>query len=538
MIRLAKKRKALKKKNSKASTVKKSASKKTNDNNKVKVYNVDDSQKKEQIKTRREKNIQAFLIVLIVILAIAAIFSAIQTFFPDLFGEYTLSGELAAKVNGQAITVQQLDMEYERLPEQYKYVLTKELFLSQLIDEMLLKQEAMNQGTSVDEEEIDERIDSFVQDNNLTDEQLDDILDEKKLTHEDFRDLVRNQLLIEKLLEKNVLGKVNVTSELALQYYNDNPDAFKIPELAKVRHILINLVERTEEEAEQRANSVFKELENDKSNFCKLVNEYSDDAGSIDKCGEYTFPRGQMVEEFENFAFNQEIGDVNIVKTGFGYHIVWVVNRTAESLISYKDAEEQIIIILEKQQEKTIYSDFIVGLREKADIVNYLEEKAMKEAEAAAEKEAAEEPVEAPEEEISIVIEEEAEEEEVMEGEMPAEEEVEEALEEVVEEEIAEEEPAAEPAEELGFAECLAQQGAVLYGAYWDSSTKKQRDYFGADIGKINYVECGVEGDYRAQAIECADAGILAYPTWVIDGEKHLGILTPQELSALTGCEI
>lgn len=508
----------------------------------LKVYKVN-GVKKEDKKARREKAVQTFLIVLIVILAIAAIFSAIKTFFPNWFGRFSLQGELAARVNGQPITMSQLDLEYERLPLQYKYFITKEAFLTQLIDEVLLNKEAAKQGLSVTEQEVDESLNKFMQENNMTKEKLDQLLTEKKLTEAELRSLVKNQLLIDKLLKQEVNSKVNVTTEMMLQYYNENSDSFRVPEMVTVRHILVGLDNRTDKEAEVRVNTVMKELKADKSNFCELVSLYSDDSGSLDTCGEYIFPRGQMVEEFEKVAFEQGLGKVSIVKTTFGYHVLWTINKTAEEIINFKDVQEQITLTLEGQQQKMLYSELIVRLREKAEVINYLEQKEKELAEKTA-KQAEENKTEETEGAVQLVVEEKAAEEkkepeitiesveetkEVVVEQKELEKEIEPAVEEVVEE---------KPVVTLGFAECLTSKGATLYGAYWDSSTKKQKDYFGAEIAKISYVECGVQGDFRAQDKVCEDAGILAYPTWVVNNQKHMGIQTLQQLAQLTGCKI
>jgi len=551
---LAKKRKVLKKPNHKQKS--KRTRNKNNKDNKVRIYKVNQATLEEQAKARREKNIQTFLVVVIIILAIAAIFSAIQTFFPNLFGRITLKGELAAKVNGVPITMQRLDTEYERLPAQYKYFITKEAFLNQLIDEILMVEEARKKGLFVSEEEVDKSLQTFMEQNNISQERLNDILKAKKLTYNELRQLVSNQRLIDKLLEEEVKNKINITTAMALQYYNENPDTFKIPELVTARHILISTNNRTEKEAYQQARIVLGLLEEDKSNFCDLVEEYSDDSGSLDKCGEYVFPRGQMVKEFEEAAFSQGEGNITLVNTSFGSHIIWTINKTPEQIMRFQDVEEQINRILRTQQEKMLYSDFIAGLRAQADITNYLVQEQKEEAEAKEEGTPGEEGgvVAAEQGEIKVVMEEQGEEEEVTPREAIEEEAVEEVeegvdvmmpeeevaeeqqeLEETVEKEIAEIE---EVTAKLSLAECLTSKGAVLYGAYWDSSTKKQKASFGDDIDKIKYVECGVEGDYRAQTIECSEAGIMAYPTWVINNEKHMGVLTYEELAALTGCEI
>lgn len=524
---------------------------KITDNGKgLKVYKVENVQQKEEVKRRKEKTIQTFLIVLIIILAIAAIFSAINTFFPDLFGKFSLGGQLAARVNGFPITVAQMDQDYERLPLQYKYYITKEAYLGQLIDEVLLTQEAAKQGFSVSEKEVDDSLNTFMQESNVTPEKLNDVLKQKNLNYEQLRSLVKNQLLIDKLLEKEVNSKVNVTDAQALQYYNDNPATFKAPEMVTARHILVGLVNRTQEQAKAKAQEIFTYLKNDKSNFCDLVTLYSDDSGSTEKCGEYTFPKGQMVAEFEKAAFEQGIGNVSIINTTFGYHIVWTVNLTPEKQVPFSDVKSQIITVLQNQQEKMVYSDLVANLRAKAKIINYVEQQAQKEKEEQAKK-AAENKTEletakptdetATKTQVNVIA---PAEKETPETETTAEEglgveqeelgnETEEAIGEVVEEETI----PAETQPTISFSECLKREGAVLYGAYWDSSTKAQKELFGADAANINYIECGIQGDYKAQADICEEVGIQAYPTWIIGNDKYMGIQEVKQLAVLTGCK-
>jgi parvulin-like peptidyl-prolyl isomerase len=519
----------------------------------LKVYKVETAQQKEQARMRKEKNIHTFLIVVIIILAIAAVFSAIHTFFPrifyqqnfitNIFGKFSLSGELAARVNGVRITEAQLNDEYARLPVQYQYFITKEVFLQQLIDEVLLSQEASKQGLSVSEAEIDENLNTFMQENNLTQDSLNELLVQKQMTYEQLRSLVQGQLLIDKVLQQEVKSKVNVTSAEALQYYNDNPNTFKVPETVTARHILIGLVNRTPEQAKEKALEVLQMLKDDNSNFCELVTQYSDDSGSLDNCGEYTFPKGQMVPEFETAAFEQGIGQTSLVNTTYGYHIIWTVNMTPEKVVPFADVEDQIITVLGGQQEKMIYSDLIAGLRADANIVNYYEQEQEKQKEEAAlENKTEEQPEQATGEaaattQVNVVAPEEStempDEEEISQDQQELEAETEKAVEEVIEEE----EPAAEAKPVIGFTDCLKKEGAVLYGAYWDSSTNTQKELFGMDAANIDYVECGVQGDYRAQAEVCRQTGIQAYPTWVIGSEKYMGILEIKQLETMTGCK-
>lgn len=105
-----------------------------------------------------------------------------------------------------------------------------------------------------------------------------------------------------------------------------------IPDSAKVRHILLPYIgsrtsgapaTQTEEEAKATADSLLTILKRNKSKFPEFVKEFSADQGSVANEGRYDWhPYGTMVPEFNDFEFNGKVGDIDIVKTVFGFHIV------------------------------------------------------------------------------------------------------------------------------------------------------------------------------------------------------------------------
>jgi len=113
----------------------------------------------------------------------------------------------------------------------------------------------------------------------------------------------------------------------------------RVADSAKVRHILIPFIgaqtsggapaERTEAEAKVTADSLLKVLKRNKSKFPELVKAFSSDRGSVDKEGRYDWhPYGTMVTEFNDFEFNGRVGDMDVVKTMFGFHIVEIEGLT------------------------------------------------------------------------------------------------------------------------------------------------------------------------------------------------------------------
>ena len=79
--------------------------------------------------------------------------------------------------------------------------------------------------------------------------------------------------------------------------------------------------------------------------FAKIAKNYSKDSGSANKSGDLGwFSKGAMVPEFEEAAFSQEIGEIGEpVQSQFGYHIIQVLDRqelplSAEQLQQNRDS--------------------------------------------------------------------------------------------------------------------------------------------------------------------------------------------------------
>jgi peptidyl-prolyl cis-trans isomerase D len=116
-------------------------------------------------------------------------------------------------------------------------------------------------------------------------------------------------------------------------YFNAHQSEYSTPEQARSRHILITVPAgadaKTDAAAKAKAEDILKQIKAG-SNFADLAKQYSDDPGSKNSGGELPFAQhGAMVPEFDKAIFSQKIGDTEIVKSQFGYHIVQVEERKA-----------------------------------------------------------------------------------------------------------------------------------------------------------------------------------------------------------------
>lgn len=96
-----------------------------------------------------------------------------------------------------------------------------------------------------------------------------------------------------------------------------------------VRHILV--------EDEETANDLLTEWKEsstpDEETFAAMATEHSTDTGSTESGGLYEdIPKGQMVDEFENWCFDpaRQPGDTGIVPSSYGYHIMYFVEKNPE----------------------------------------------------------------------------------------------------------------------------------------------------------------------------------------------------------------
>jgi len=175
---------------------------------------------------------------------------------------------------------------------------------------------------------------------------VDMTLDElvKKMTEEATADAVLRREL-----------KFEVKDAEVKKFYDENPDRFEKPELVRAAHILVGTAEPDGSEMspakkkEQLALAEkLKKRADGGEDFAKLAAEFSDDTGSKSKGGEYTFPRGQMVPEFEAVAFSQKTNQISdVVTTKFGYHIIKTLEKTPAKTVPFDEASPDIRKFLE-----------------------------------------------------------------------------------------------------------------------------------------------------------------------------------------------
>lgn len=132
------------------------------------------------------------------------------------------ASDTAAYVNGEAITMKELDYSYQyALPEEYKKVMTKWEFLNEsVIPQKLLLQEALKSNVTVTNEEVKLAINELVQFSGLTAEEFEQQLKDLNLGWSDVELTYWTRLTIAKFVDRNIINSVNVTKAELQRAYN------------------------------------------------------------------------------------------------------------------------------------------------------------------------------------------------------------------------------------------------------------------------------------------------------------------------------
>ncbi|NQU39893.1 MAG: peptidylprolyl isomerase [Lentisphaerae bacterium] len=243
--------------------------------------------------------------------------------------------------------------------------------IEQFISQALIQKEAERQEIPVSDEEVDAVIARLSETlpEGMT---LEQALAAQNLALEDLRKDITGNERMRKLYEAQTASVEAPTDEEVSSFYDENSDRFKTEESVETSHILIACDESADEAAHAKAKAEAEALRveiEEGADFAELAMAHSS-CPSKDRGGSLgANPRGRMVKEFDDAAFSQEVGMVGpVVKTQFGYHLIKVDAKEEGGMRSLEESSEEIRAYLEAQSKEQLFSTFLDGLREGAEI--------------------------------------------------------------------------------------------------------------------------------------------------------------------------
>jgi len=258
-----------------------------------------------------------------------------------------------------------------------------------VLDELIALQLLLGKATEADKakgkELFGKSFQKFKTDAKLSDAEFDEKLNPQLrmqgFTRAEWEKKRVDQATVGVVLEREL--KIQISDDAAKKFFDENPAKFEEPEMVRASHILLSTrdqatgVELTSEQKEAKRKLAEDLLKRARAgeDFAKLATEYTEDTGSKDKGGEYKFPRGQMVPEFESAAFSLGTNQVSdIVTTQFGYHIIKVSEKFPAHKLEFAKVADDLKEGLKQQEIQKQLPDYVSKIKKEAD-VQILDEK-------------------------------------------------------------------------------------------------------------------------------------------------------------------
>ncbi len=319
-------------------------------------------------KSKSKEKSTNWVLISLIILAVIAVGVILFVIFHS---KGVAKDSVVALINGQPIYKSEITSRYNLMVTTMNPLITEEQVLNMSITDKLLLQEADKKGIVVSDQEVNDVLQGVMKTNNIDDAALRADLKAKNLTYEYVFKLYKDTLTINKLLNSSFMNET-VTEEDIQAFYDKNKALLVVPDMVQVRHILLQFSNVSENETYAAAKIIFDKIDANKSNFCELVKAYTDDKSSANTCGEYNFSKtDSLVPEFLNAGFSMKPGDVEIVKTQFGYHIMYKVADMKGYTPDLDSIRPQIETAVKQQKAVDKYKIFVDGLWNSASIEIY-----------------------------------------------------------------------------------------------------------------------------------------------------------------------
>lgn len=293
---------------------------------------------------------------------------------------------VVAKVNNEIITLSAVVERAELELARYQAMGIRDLpsleeartqALEQMIDEKLLVGVAQGLGMTVEESKVQNALDDIRKRGNLTEEQLAEMLKQEGRTMEEYKERIRHQILISQIINLEVRSRIKISEKEIADYYDAHRKDFWAPSKVHARHILFILDEGLEEEQvlkkQQKAAEALAKIR-DGAEFVEIARQYSEDVTARTGGDLGILEKGKMVPEFEEAVFSLKKGEVSdIVRSPYGLHIIQVEEVIPGAPIPFDEVSGQIEETLKQERFRTVYEEYIEGLRARSFIEKKLE---------------------------------------------------------------------------------------------------------------------------------------------------------------------
>jgi peptidyl-prolyl cis-trans isomerase SurA len=250
---------------------------------------------------------------------------------------------VVAVVNDEAITQYELDDARRLVQQQLRQqnvqqpaadVLDKQV-LERLVTERALLQYAKESGIKVDDAMVERTIQRIAEDNKLTPEGLRQELAKEAITYAKYRDDVRNEIIVQRLREREVESRINVNDAEVDNYLATIKAQTGGDAEYRLAHILVLVPEQASaEQIEAKRRRAEEALKNIRSgaDFGQVAAGFSDATDALSGGNLGWRPGARLPTVFAEQVRSMKPGDVSpVLRSAAGFHIVKLLERRSRN---------------------------------------------------------------------------------------------------------------------------------------------------------------------------------------------------------------
>jgi parvulin-like peptidyl-prolyl isomerase len=167
------------------------------------------------------------------------------------------------RVNDRIITIsdftERLRQELTQMPAQPNNEELRqftEMLLEEMVNELILTERATEKRLTVDEQMVDQALDSLRKENNLEDDEaFEQALESSGMTEDALRDRYRRSILLQRAVQGEV-RPVEITEEELRQQYELDKENYRVPAKVELQQVFLSDEEASAAELERRAQGI------------------------------------------------------------------------------------------------------------------------------------------------------------------------------------------------------------------------------------------------------------------------------------------
>jgi peptidyl-prolyl cis-trans isomerase SurA len=303
--------------------------------------------------------------------------------------------QILVKVNGEIFTKtdleqrqvaalrqkgQQLDLKTDAGNQQLKQALDEVTpqIMVEAVDEMLVVQRGRELGYKLGDDQFKSIVDNIKKENKLdSEEQFQAALKSEGMSMADLRRNLERNVIMQRVQQNEVLGKIGVTDDEARTYYEAHKKEFTTPPTVTLREILVSfgsgdaggLNVAADEAARARAEQVRRRVTTGGEPFERVASDVSDSPSRANAGLIGPLSVNDISPDLRAVVEGLKVGGVSaIMRTARGYQIIKLETMTATEVMSLEQARDQIGEHVFTDKRKKEFQKYLEKLRAQAII--------------------------------------------------------------------------------------------------------------------------------------------------------------------------